>query len=66
MKPRFQSLGVENQGRRVAVIYDRKHCKEVRVFKDGRNFFHWGVREDRVVDPKLRKVAREALEGAGA
>jgi hypothetical protein len=65
-QPRFQFLGVVNKGFYIAEILDTKIGRVYKIRQKGSKLLHWDKQDEPVSNPTLRKLAREALEGAGA
>jgi hypothetical protein len=64
MNQRFQLRGIEEKGYPVARIHDRALDKDYLIYRRGSRFFHWNRQDLKVDNPTLRRVAREALDGA--
>jgi hypothetical protein len=63
--PRYQPLRVDLRGYPIAVIKDTRTGEELAIRRKGNSFLHWDRRDRLVDDASLRRVAREALKGAG-
>lgn len=58
---RFELQRVEDQGRKVAVIFDHATGKTHKIHRRGSRFLRWDANDVRVENAALRKLAREAL-----
>ena len=60
MSRRFEVRGVEDHGRRVAIVFDNATGKTYKVHRRGSRVLNW-ANDTRVEIPGLRRVAKEAL-----
>jgi hypothetical protein len=64
-RARFEPLAVEHRGYPVARIYDRRQDSDLLIYYKLGKLRHWDRGDETVASPTLRRVAREALRGAG-